>query len=156
MKKSKNKIINRPNLKRKKNQILIFDIYITKINSISITNNNSISSLKITEFNNIIYLLPPYLRKKTKSKFESLSIDKNISNEFFISNKEHLEQLNQEKQKNISMINQKNILLNKMRKKNNSTNIKNIEINKVKSEKKKKILIILKILMRKKKKTLKI
>ena len=136
MKKSKNKIINRPNLKRKKNQILIFDIYITKINSISITNNNSISSLKITEFNNIIYLLPPYLRKKTKSKFESLSIDKNISNEFFISNKEHLEQLNQEKQKNISMINQKNILLNKMRKKNNSTNIKNIEINKVKSEKK--------------------
>ena len=68
MKNKKNKEVKNQNmLKRKKGETFQFDIYINRINQITIENLNNASKLTIIEENNIILPFPSYLRKKSKS-----------------------------------------------------------------------------------------
>ena len=68
MKNKKNKEVKNQNmLKRKKGETFQFDIYINRINQITIENLNNASKLTIIEENNIILAFPSYLRKKSKS-----------------------------------------------------------------------------------------
>lgn len=65
MKNKKNKEVKNQNmLKRKKGETFQFDIYINRINQITIENLNNASKLTIIEENNIILAFPSYLRKK--------------------------------------------------------------------------------------------
>ena len=68
MKNKKDKEIKNQNmLKRKKGETFQFDIYINRINQITIEYLNNASKLSIIEENNIILAFPRYLRKKSKS-----------------------------------------------------------------------------------------
>ena len=61
-----NKKQNNPRsyLKRKKGEIFLFDIYINKINQISIEKENGKTKLIIINDNRIIISHPGYIRKK--------------------------------------------------------------------------------------------
>ena len=61
MKNKKNKEVKNQNmLKRKKGETFQFDIYINRINQITIQNLNNASKLTIIEENNIILAFPSY------------------------------------------------------------------------------------------------
>ena len=74
-----NKKQNNPRsyLKRKKGEIFLFDIYINKINQISIEKENGKTKLIIINDNRIIISHPGYIRKKRVDKYTQLEIDSN-------------------------------------------------------------------------------
>ena len=80
MKKYNIKDIDRSYLKRKKNEILVFDIYVNQINEIKILSENEKSIFYFDEKNKVLQLLPPYIRKKSKSRYDYLQIYQNIRN----------------------------------------------------------------------------
>ena len=80
MKKYNIKDIDIPYLKRKKNEILVFDIYVNQINEIKIVTENEKSIFYIDEKNKVLQLIPPYIRKKSKSRYDYLQIYQNIRN----------------------------------------------------------------------------
>ena len=80
MKKYNIKDIDRSYLKRKKNEILVFDIYVNQINEIIIHYENEKSIFDFEEKNKVLQLLPPYIRKKSKNRYDYLQIYQNIKN----------------------------------------------------------------------------
>ena len=80
MKKYNIKHIDTSYLKRKKNEILVFDIYVNQINEIKILYENKKSNFYFYEKNHILQLLPPYIRKKSKSRYYYLQVHQNIRN----------------------------------------------------------------------------
>ena len=80
MKKYNIKHIDTSYLKRKKNEILVFDIYVNQINEIKILYENKKSNFYFYEKNYILQLLPPYIRKKSKSRYYYLQVHQNIRN----------------------------------------------------------------------------
>ena len=74
-----NKKQNNPRsyLKRKKGEIFLFDIYINKINQISIEKENGKTKLTIINDNRIIISHPGYIRKKRVDKYTQMEIDPN-------------------------------------------------------------------------------
>lgn len=86
MKNKKNKEVKNQNmLKRKKGETFQFDIYINRINQITIENLNNASKLTIIEENNIILAFPSYLRKKKVNRYHELKVDTSQS-KFIITN----------------------------------------------------------------------
>ena len=80
MKKYNIKDIDRSYLKRKKNEILVYDIYVRQINEIKILSENEKSIFYLDEKNKVLHLIPPYIRKKYKSRYDYLQIYQNIRN----------------------------------------------------------------------------
>ena len=115
-------------LKRKYGEILTYDVYINKINSINILSNKGKTTFNLEEHNEIIYTFPSYLRKKIRNIYKTVSVDKKIIQFYYLSNKKEKNIIYKKDNNFIKKENNQSIL--KPNDKNKEEYIENNKINK--------------------------